>query len=138
MKVVINTCYGGYNLSQKAVDLYVQRSGLKLFRSESGGYTTIPTEAYDKLVKEEDQQWQQWRQNRETFTGHKSNRFTWGQNKIQRNDDLLVSIVQELGTDANDGTYSKLKVVEIPDDVQFIIQDYDGCEWIAEKHRTWR
>jgi hypothetical protein len=28
-------------------------------------------------------------------------------------------------------------VIEIPDDVEWIIVDYDGMEHIAEKHRTW-
>ncbi len=25
----------------------------------------------------------------------------------------------------------------IPDDVKWQIEEYDGLEWIAEKHRTW-
>jgi len=33
--------------------------------------------------------------------------------------------------------FSDLKVVEIPDGVDWIIQEYDGIEWVAEKHRTW-
>jgi len=28
-------------------------------------------------------------------------------------------------------------VLEIPDDVEFTIEDYDGSEHIAETHRTW-
>jgi hypothetical protein len=44
--------------------------------------------------------------------------------------------VQELGEKAND-RFSKLKIVEIPDDVQWEIQEYDGWEHIAENHRTW-
>jgi hypothetical protein len=32
---------------------------------------------------------------------------------------------------------AELEVVEIPDDVEWIIVDYDGMEHIAEKHRTW-
>jgi hypothetical protein len=35
------------------------------------------------------------------------------------------------------GDFAELKVVEIPDDVQWQIEEYDGKEWIAEKHRTW-
>jgi hypothetical protein len=31
-----------------------------------------------------------------------------------------------------------LAIVEIPDDVQWIIEENDGMEWVAEKHRTWR
>jgi len=30
-----------------------------------------------------------------------------------------------------------LKIVEIPDDVDWEINEDDGSEWIAEKHRTW-
>jgi len=30
-----------------------------------------------------------------------------------------------------------LKVVEIPDDVEWRIHDYDGAEHVYEKHRTW-
>lgn len=32
---------------------------------------------------------------------------------------------------------SDLAVVEIPDGVDFIIEDYDGKEWVSEVHRTW-
>jgi hypothetical protein len=48
----------------------------------------------------------------------------------------LVAVVEELGKEAN-GTYSELKVVEIPSDVKWHISEYDGDEWVAENHRTW-
>ena len=54
-----------------------------------------------------------------------------------RIDPILIQIVEEMGEEAS-GQYSNLKVVEIPDDVDWEIKDYDGVEWIAEKHRTWR
>lgn len=44
--------------------------------------------------------------------------------------------MEQLG-EAADGDYAELKVVEIPDDVQWIVEEYDGAEWVAEKHRTW-
>jgi hypothetical protein len=56
---------------------------------------------------------------------------------LQRDDPALVQTVLELGTAAN-GQYAKLKVVTIPDDVIWTIEEYDGMEWIAEAHRTWR
>jgi len=34
-------------------------------------------------------------------------------------------------------SYSSLKIVEIPYDVDWVIQNYDSQEWIAEKHRIW-
>lgn len=56
---------------------------------------------------------------------------------IDRSDPVLVLVVEELGSEAS-AAWADLKIVEIPDDVDWIIQDYDGKEWIAEKHRTWR
>jgi hypothetical protein len=35
------------------------------------------------------------------------------------------------------GRFSNLKIVEIPDDVEWQIDDYDGMETIHEKHRMW-
>lgn len=37
------------------------------------------------------------------------------------------AVVEQLGSERASGLFASLKVVEIP----------DGVEWIAEKHRTW-
>ena len=55
---------------------------------------------------------------------------------IERSDPALVLVVKELGVLAN-GIFAQLKVVEIPDDVDYQIEDDDGFEHIAEVHRTW-
>ena len=55
---------------------------------------------------------------------------------ISRDDPVLVQVVESLGDLAND-SYAELKVVEIPDGVNWSIEEYDGREWIAEVHRTW-
>lgn len=57
--------------------------------------------------------------------------------EIPRDDADLVSIVETMGVDANTWA-SELAVVEIPDGVDWYIEEYDGLEWIAERHRTWR
>lgn len=56
---------------------------------------------------------------------------------IPREDVALVQVVEEMGKLA-DGQCARLKIVEIPDDVNWYIEDYDGLEWVAERHRTWR
>ena len=48
-----------------------------------------------------------------------------------------MQIVQELGKKA-DGNFSELGIVEVPEEVEWQIDDYDGQEWVAEKHKTWR
>jgi hypothetical protein len=54
----------------------------------------------------------------------------------KRNDPRLVECVEKLG-EAASASLSKLEVVEIPDDVEWTIEECDGSEWVAEKHRTW-
>jgi hypothetical protein len=56
--------------------------------------------------------------------------------EIPRDDPILVEIVEELGERAN-GPHSILKIVEVPEDVNWYIEEYDGLEWVAERHRTW-
>ena len=55
---------------------------------------------------------------------------------IERHDVDLVHVVEEMGADAYD-RFSSLKVVEIPDGIEYVIEDYDGMEHVAEAHRTW-
>jgi hypothetical protein len=57
--------------------------------------------------------------------------------EISRDDPVVVDIVRELGEKAN-GRFANLKIVEVPYGVDWQIEEYDGLEWVAEKHRTWR
>ena len=57
-------------------------------------------------------------------------------NDIPRDDPRLIQVIEELGERAS-GKYSVLKIVEIPDGVEWEIQENLGYEWVAEKHRIW-
>ena len=101
MKVVINRCFGGFGLSDEAIELYAEKKGIKLGEKlKYGGYEEL-----------------------------------W-EGDIPRNDLVLVWVVEHLGLKAN-GDYAQLKVVEIPEGVDWFISDYDGIEHVAERHRTW-
>ena len=91
-KIVINTCYGGFGLSESSLEDYKKR----------------------KNITDE-------------------NFYHWD---IPRDCPHLVAMVEEGGTDV-DGIYSELKVVDVPDDVNWYIEEYDGMEHVAERHRTW-
>ena len=56
---------------------------------------------------------------------------------LNRADPALIQVIKEMGTESAGGTYSELKIVDIPDGVEWEIEEYDGMEWVAEKHRTW-
>lgn len=116
MKIVVNRCYGGFGLSEAAWEEYLNRSGKPWYkwdgRFSSPIYSHAPQEEYEESKH---------------FISY------YG---LERNDPLLIQIVEEMGTEA-DGDYACLEVVEIPDDVDWYIVEYDGNEHIAERHRTW-
>jgi len=60
----------------------------------------------------------------------------YGNPELSRDDPKLVACVEKLGNKAW-GKYAELSVVNIPDDVEWTIEEYDGTEWVAEVHRTW-
>jgi hypothetical protein len=60
----------------------------------------------------------------------------WYDKNIPRDDPVLVELIRELGIACN-GEYARLKIVKIPADVAWQIEEYDGREWVSEQHRTW-
>lgn len=48
----------------------------------------------------------------------------------------LIEVIELLGKESW-GDFAKLEVIEIPEGVEWQIEEYDGKEWVAEKHRIW-
>ena len=111
MKVVINSDYGGFSLSDQAIRDYAQRKGITLVEKEDRFGNTF-------------------------FVNSEADENYFNDREIPRNDITLVAVVESLKDEAN-GFCASLKVVEIPEDVDWYIEEYDGNEWVAEKHRTW-
>ncbi len=57
---------------------------------------------------------------------------------VPRDDGKLVQVVEELGAEAANGHCAELKIVAIPDDVEWEIENAGGIEHVSERHRTWR
>lgn len=56
---------------------------------------------------------------------------------VDRADPRLVALIEEYGDAICSGPHAKLKIVEVPDDVKWHVEEYDGWEHVAENHRTW-
>lgn len=93
MKVVINSCHGGFSISKEAIE-YI---------------------------------WNKHHKKMDTYIGYEPK---------DRTDPALIDAIETLGEKA-DGGFAELKIVEVPDDVKWHIEEYDGKEWVAEDHRTW-
>ena len=138
MKVVVNRCYGGFGLSHAAIMRYAELSGIKLFPF---------TEARKEDGRTDFRKFVPYTGQKETFLIHYSTQpltsdgkyqdnTYWSYPSDERSDTTLIQVIEEMGESAN-GTCAKLEILEIPDDVQYEIDDYDGMESIHEKHRSW-
>lgn len=104
MKVVINTCYGGFGISNQCAAL-------------------MGAEVFDTCIP--------WRYNAY---------HTWEDDKDDedfRTDERLIALIEEKGSEWCSDIHAQLKVVEIPDDIEWEIDEYDGMETIEEVHRSW-
>jgi hypothetical protein len=142
MKIAINKCYGGFGLSAAAYEQLIAwgvpvRRYIKQERDTDGLFLRQPandgevifdrelspqgedsfSDLYWKYRNVQDRYWDCWTRENRTHP-------------------LVIRVIEELGEKAN-GQYAKLAVIEIPDDVAYEIDEYDGIEHIAETHRTW-
>jgi hypothetical protein len=55
---------------------------------------------------------------------------------IERTDVALIQLVEEFGKAAN-GPHADLKIIEIPDGIEWELFDYDGVETVIERGHFW-
>lgn len=139
MKIVINNCFGGFGLSAKAILRYAELAGIQVYAYESKGIREPSIKIKDPLSLEEEPFMIYWLKTDlgEHADSNQLNNAEWFHDtEIKRDDPILVKVVKELGTEAN-GQCAELKIVTIPKGVEWIIEEYDGLEHIAEVHQTW-
>lgn len=137
MKLVINKCFGGFSLSEAALRRLAELRGHEIYVEPNPrfrifkDYWKVPA---DKRPAEID-----WAaastEERAAYNASMEDAMM----KVRpedRSEGALVQVVEELGDKAS-GDCAALKVVEIPDGVEYTIEEYDGREHVAESHRTW-
>ena len=137
MKVVINRCYGGFGLSEKAILRYLEIKGKEVWvEPDKWGNTYWLVAPEYRMNRKDGADFYSMSIDDRIEHNRKLSEETFYYTSVERDDPVLVQVVEELGEQAN-GDYAKLEIVEIPDDVDWEIHEYDGIEHIAEKHRTW-
>jgi hypothetical protein len=107
MKLLINVCYGGYGLSNEALELWAKKKNLTLTKK------TTEYGDYDYYVDGDT-----------IISGY----------DIDRDDPTIIEVFEELGSERTSGNHSELSLVELPDGCEYDITEYDGWESIAD---TW-
>lgn len=134
-KIVINICYGGFSLSDAGMVRYAALKGLTLYPEvEQFGYTTHWT--VPKEGRENQKDFYHLSLEERRASNERRSKQSINCRDFARDDPVLVQVVQELGR-AADGACAELSIVEVPDDVSWEVEEYDGKEWVAETHRTW-
>jgi hypothetical protein len=142
-KVVINKCYGGFSLSPEAL-LWMYKRGAKELATPVDECYPPKNEDSMRYKKHALKIWKEYQRSPKekidsmfvvTFTPDMKFVLSGGR-EVERHNPLLVECVKKLGKKANGGC-AELKIVDIPDNAEYSIEEYDGMEHIAEKHRTW-
>lgn len=107
MKIVINRCFGGYGLSKEAVEYMAARGNEEAKACLEANRTNASAFGFNSYSMDED-----------------------------RTSPILIEAVEALGDRAS-GYLAQLEIIEIPDDVDYYIHEYDGMESVNEKHRSW-
>lgn len=142
MKVVINTCFGGFDLSPEAL-LWMYERGCKEIAYPVEEYYGFEKNKDRKSQYEEDlKQWKEF-----VPSGKRSSlllnvfspddKYCLISMDIRRDHPILIECVEAIG-EKSFGACAELNVVEIPDGVEWEIDEYDGNETIDEVHRSWR
>ena len=108
MKIVINTCYGGFEVSCEVI----QELGFHHKIKDCKQYKGISLSNAD-------------------FGIESDNIYAY------RTDERLIKAIEKIGTEKASGSLARLKIIEIPDDVEYDICDYDGIESVYDIHRFW-
>jgi len=110
-KVLTNHCYGGFGMSEKAYERYIELKGITVYREKKYGSTIYWT--------------------------HEDKKNMLYDGSLDRDDPILIQVFEELGSKEFSGPYAKVDITEVPDGVAWSIEEYDGKEWVSESHRVW-
>ena len=124
-KIVYNVGYGGFGLSDAAIMRYAEIKGITLYPSISEfgftNYYLCEPEEYKRIEAEESAN--------PVGPGRfaRSSAMYFSDRDIERDDPVLVQVVEELGDGAS-GRYADLSIAELPAGTLYRIDEYDGME----------
>ena len=138
--IVINDCHGGFGLSAMAIERYHNIMNRPVWIETNRMCSLVKTVWLVPLDQRVElpgpKEWQTMTDQEKLNYNDRYNNQVWSDRDLVRDDPVLIQVVRELGTKAN-APVAKLKIVEIPASVEWQIEEYDGKEWVAERHRTW-
>ena len=124
-KIVVSKCFGGFGVSTQATLLLRELKNTTALSEVMKGEWYTPSPRAESLGGGEFPK---------EINKYDFNAFCLD---IPRDDKDLISLIEKHGSEFVSGTHAQLEIVEIPNDVEWLVEEYDGLEHVAEKHRTW-
>jgi hypothetical protein len=136
-KVILNKCFGGFDVSKEAYMLYAKKKGLTLYLYES---EFVNRKFIYKKVNDDNSIFRYYfikdMGDNVEISNEDYEKYCLYLKDEHREDPILIEVVEELGEKAS-GRFGNLKVVEIPDDLEYVIDEYDGIETLHQKVEEW-
>lgn len=147
MKIILNKCYGGFEVSPMGYQLYAKKKGFELYpyilTSDPEFKYDVDNYYYNKV------KWEEIRYRsvhyltkdfgnkiaKKSFKEIQDDYYFWINSKY-RTDPTLIEVIEELGDKAS-GPCGELRIVEIPDDLDYVIDEYDGYERLHQRVQEW-
>jgi hypothetical protein len=165
MKVVLNKCYGGFGVSLECLWALIQRGskGVEVhdipdyYGANNPNFADRWRESWEKDLAE--MKAEKYRKRPDWLPGgwlasslestlynvdemkvygyDRGNQYIEGSLVRSRCNPDLIDLIEKNGSEWASSDMGELRVVEIPDGIQWEIDEYDGIERIDEVHRSW-
>ena len=129
MKIVINTCYGGFGLSDEAKEMYLERK--KILENKDDFVQVKKKSIFNNihaLVRKNLAE--SINSTEDLYNLPSTDCLVLNDYDLDRTDPLLIEIVEKLGKSKASGDCAELVIEEIPKGSLYRIDEYDGNESI--------
>lgn len=124
LKIIINKCFGGFRLSEEAYEWLIKNKNWEVTSFYKDGYKNPKAQ----LVRNPDY--------KPGSTINHKYYSVLDEDRLRVNPHV-IECLEKLGSEKASSPLSKLKIIEIPDNIEWVIDEYDGVESVSEKHEVW-